>query len=91
MNLNNLNNLNNLSNIGGISSLNSLNSLNRSASPATSAEINDKDNSMSPQSHPNALTTGDSPTDGKNRALSSSKRAEQNRRAQRAFRERRDA
>lgn len=64
--------------------------MDRSASPATSRDTAENDlsppsgNPMSPGEH----TDGGSP--GKGRSLSNSKRAEQNRRAQRAFRERRD-
>jgi len=66
--------------------------MDRSASPATSRDTAENDRSPPPN---NALSPGDnaggSPdSPGKGRSLSNSKRAEQNRRAQRAFRERRD-
>ncbi|KAG8856657.1 hypothetical protein FRB91_000496 [Serendipita sp. 411] len=60
--------------------------LDRSTSPPTSNEHNDY--GMSP---PRAQQSPDEGPSSKGRALSNSKRAEQNRRAQRAFRERRDA
>ncbi|KAG8808597.1 hypothetical protein FRC17_003879 [Serendipita sp. 399] len=60
--------------------------LDRSTSPPTSNEHNDY--GMSP---PRAQQSPDEGPSSKGRTLSNSKRAEQNRRAQRAFRERRDA
>ncbi|PVG00321.1 hypothetical protein CPB86DRAFT_871860 [Serendipita vermifera] len=62
--------------------------MNRSTSPATSRDTGEHD--ASPPHQRLSPDTGDG-LGGKGRALSTSKRAEQNRRAQRAFRERRDA
>lgn len=63
--------------------------MNRSTSPATSRDTGEHDASPPHQRH--SPDNGDGSAGGKGRALSTSKRAEQNRRAQRAFRERRDA
>lgn len=65
--------------------------LNRLISPPTSA---DDDTILSPQMHPHATAAEDSllnDATGKTGTTSTNKRAEQNRIAQRAFRERRDA
>lgn len=62
----------------------------RSASPATSRGSENNDASLSPHNPQSPEVNADG-SSNKGRALSTSKRAEQNRRAQRAFRERRDA
>ena len=67
--------------------------MDRSASPATSRDTAENDRSPPPNNaqSPGDNNAGGSPdSPGKGRSLSNSKRAEQNRRAQRAFRERRD-